>query len=51
MRGLRFPLPLHALLKKRRALETLKQRGELEDGYLKIPADLVRRILAGDGAS
>jgi coenzyme F420 hydrogenase subunit beta len=40
-----------SLLKKRRALEALKQRAELEDGYLKISAELVQRILSGEGAS
>jgi coenzyme F420 hydrogenase subunit beta len=35
-----------SLLKKRRALEALKQRGELEGGYLKLSADLVRKILS-----
>jgi coenzyme F420 hydrogenase subunit beta len=40
-----------SLLKKRRALEALKQRGELEDGYLKISAELVRKILSGESVA
>jgi hypothetical protein len=40
-----------SLLKKRRAMEALKQRGELEDGYLKISTELVQKILSGEGAS
>lgn len=39
-----------SLLKKRRALEALKQRDELEGGYLKLSADLVRKILPGESA-
>ncbi len=35
-----------SLLKKRRALEALKQRGELEGGYVKLSADLVQKILS-----
>jgi coenzyme F420 hydrogenase subunit beta len=39
-----------SLLKKRRALEALKQRGELDNGYSKISAELARKILSGEGA-
>jgi coenzyme F420 hydrogenase subunit beta len=34
-----------SLLKKRRALEALKERGELEDGYLRLSAKSIERIL------
>ncbi len=35
-----------SLLKKRRALDALKERGELEDGYLILSAELIQRILS-----
>lgn len=34
-----------SLLKKQRALTALKHRGELEGGYIKLPSDLIQRIL------
>ncbi len=38
-----------SLLKKRRALMALRERGELEGGYIKLPSDLVRRIMCSSG--
>jgi coenzyme F420 hydrogenase subunit beta len=35
-----------SLLKKRRALTALKERGEFEDGYLKLSRALIERILS-----
>jgi coenzyme F420-reducing hydrogenase beta subunit len=35
-----------SLLKKKRALLTLKERGELEDGYLILSRKLIGRILS-----
>lgn len=35
-----------SLLKKRRALDALKERGGIEKGYLNLSADLVKRILS-----
>jgi len=35
-----------SLLKKRRALDALKERGEIEKGYLNLSADLVKRIVS-----
>lgn len=37
-----------SLLKKQRALMVLKERGELEDGYLRLSPELIQRILSGD---
>jgi hypothetical protein len=33
-----------SLLKKRRALDALKERGGIEKGYLKLSAHLINRI-------
>jgi coenzyme F420 hydrogenase subunit beta len=38
-----------SLLKKRRALDALKERGGIEKGYLTLSADLVKRILSASG--
>ena len=38
-----------SLLKKRRALLALKERGELEDGYIILSHELIQKILSGDG--
>jgi coenzyme F420 hydrogenase subunit beta len=38
-----------SILKKRRALTALKDRGELETGYLRIPPQWIRRILLESG--
>ncbi len=35
-----------SLLKKRRALEALKERGGMEKGYFSLPANLIKRILS-----
>jgi coenzyme F420-reducing hydrogenase beta subunit len=35
-----------SLLKKRRALDALKERGGIEKGYLNLSADLVKRIVS-----
>jgi len=35
-----------SLLKKRRAILTLKQRGELEDGYIVLSHELIGQILS-----
>ncbi len=35
-----------SLLKKQRAISALKQRGELEDGYLVLPPEWIQRILS-----
>ena len=40
-----------SLLKKRRALLALKERGELKDGYIILSHELIRKILSGDGES
>ena len=37
-----------SLLKKRRALSALRERGELESGYIALSQEMVRRILAND---
>lgn len=34
-----------SVLKKRRGLTALKDRGELEGGYIRLPSDLIQRIL------
>jgi len=38
-----------SLLKKRRALDALKERGGIENGYLNLSADLVKRIVSASG--
>jgi hypothetical protein len=38
-----------SLLKKRRALDALKERGGIEKGYLTLSADLVKRIVLASG--
>jgi coenzyme F420 hydrogenase subunit beta len=38
-----------SLLKKRRALDALKERGGIEKGYLNLSADLVKRIVSASG--
>jgi coenzyme F420 hydrogenase subunit beta len=38
-----------SLLKKRRALDALKERGGIEKGYLTLSTDLVKRILSASG--
>jgi len=35
-----------SLLKKRRALDALKERGGIEKGYLTLSADLIKRIVS-----
>jgi coenzyme F420 hydrogenase subunit beta len=35
-----------SLLKKRRALDALKEKGELEDGYLMLSPECIERILS-----
>jgi coenzyme F420 hydrogenase subunit beta len=38
-----------SLLKKRRALDALKERGGIEKGYLTLSGDLVKRIVSASG--
>jgi coenzyme F420 hydrogenase subunit beta len=38
-----------SLLKKRRALDALKERGGIENGYLTLSADLIKRIVSTSG--
>jgi hypothetical protein len=38
-----------SLLKKRRAIDALKERGGIEKGYLILSADLVKRIVSASG--
>jgi hypothetical protein len=38
-----------SLLKKRRALDALKERGGIEKAYFTLSADLVKRILSESG--
>ena len=38
-----------SLLKKRRALDVLKERGGIEKGYFTLSANLIKRILSGSG--
>jgi coenzyme F420 hydrogenase subunit beta len=38
-----------SLLKKKRALDALKERGGIEKGYLTLSADLVKRIVSASG--
>jgi coenzyme F420 hydrogenase subunit beta len=38
-----------SLLKKRRALDVLKEKGGIEKGYFTLSANLIKRILSGSG--
>ena len=38
-----------SLLKKRRALDALKESGGIEKGYLSLSADLIKRIVSASG--